>query len=291
MRERDAYTPAAVTACERALRTLVARIGQWGPHFIVFGGLAPRYLVQRVPSGLEPHIGTTDIDVVIGVVVVSEDIPLYSTLERQLSGAGFTPSRSRSDQPEYFRWQREVDGVGVTLEFFCAPEDTLPGRLRRRPHREAGRLSAFALRGAELAGRDCTAVRLEGDTLDGGGVRSVEVRVANLLPFLALKAFALDGRVKHKDAYDIVWTLNAFEQGPASAAAYAAGSPVATDPDVSAAIDLLQRHFETLESAGPSLYEHFMSEEGDDDGRRQELRRYAVETVRRFLTAWETAVR
>jgi len=224
--------------------------------------------------------------------MASEDIPLYSTLERQLSGAGFTPSRNRSDEPEYFRWQRDVDGVGVILEFFCAPEDTLPGRLRRRPHRQAGRrLSAFALRGAELAGRDCIAVRLEGDTLDGGGIRIVEVRVANLLPFLALKAFALDGRVKHKDAYDIVWTLNAFEQGPASAAAYAASSPVVTDPDVRAAIDLLRRHFQTLDSAGPSLYERFLSEDEDDDGRRQELRRYASETVRRFLAAWESEVR
>ncbi len=58
-------------------------------------------------------------------------------------------------------------------------------------------------------------VRLDGDTLDEGGIREgVEVKVASLLPFLVLKAFAIEERDKAKDSYDVVWILNAFKEGP-----------------------------------------------------------------------------
>jgi len=45
--------------------------------------------------------------------------------------------------------------------------------------------------------------------LDHGGIQeAVSVQVANLLPFLVLKAFAIDERDKMKDSYDVVWTLS-----------------------------------------------------------------------------------
>jgi hypothetical protein len=40
--------------------------------------------------------------------------------------------------------------------------------------------------------------------------------VSNLLPFVVLKAFAIDERNKSKDSYDLVWTLNAYKEGPSS---------------------------------------------------------------------------
>ena len=45
----DEYTPEALQACEKALRTIVSRVGAWGPRLILFGGLAPRYLVNAPP--------------------------------------------------------------------------------------------------------------------------------------------------------------------------------------------------------------------------------------------------
>ena len=41
----------------------------WGPRLILFGGLAPRYLVKSPPPELKEHTGTTDLDVVIGVEI------------------------------------------------------------------------------------------------------------------------------------------------------------------------------------------------------------------------------
>jgi hypothetical protein len=65
---------------------------------------------------------------------------------------------------------------------------------------------------------DYVTVTLAGELLDHGGIQEgIAVRVANLLPFLVLKAYALDERDKAKDSYDVVWILNAYKQGPRSA--------------------------------------------------------------------------
>lgn len=72
-------------------------------------------------------------------------------------------------------------------------------------------------RGAELAGFDHFEVTLHGELLDHGGIQeAVIARVGNLLPFVVLKAFAIDERNKSKDSYDVVWTLNAYREGPRS---------------------------------------------------------------------------
>jgi hypothetical protein len=87
------------------------------------------------------------------------------------------------------------------------------GRLGRgveEPHLRAGeRLAALRLRGADLVRQDCRTLVVEGDTLDHSGEVRVELRVANTLPFLVPKGFTTAGRVKDKDAYDVVRVINA----------------------------------------------------------------------------------
>ena len=65
----EQYTPEALAACEKALRTIIAKVGAWGPRLILFGGLAPRFLVTALPTGFQEHTGTTDLDVVIRVQI------------------------------------------------------------------------------------------------------------------------------------------------------------------------------------------------------------------------------
>lgn len=177
----------------------------------------------------------------------------------------------------------------VVLEFFCP---VVPGgeagRLRRNPGGDAGSsVSAIQLRGAELAGADCVEIDLSGDVLDGGGHRDVRVRVVNVLPFLVLKAFALETRDKEKDAYDIVWTLNAFgEAGPKSAAEAAAQSPIADSEEVEAALRLLDEHFAAADRKGPGNYARFFIGGRSDEDERLRLRRDARGTVQAFLARW-----
>jgi len=278
------YTPEALQACEKALRTIVSRIGAWGPRLVLFGGLAPRYIVDSPPSEVGEHTGTSDLDVVVGVEIEVDDEGVYTKLQQELKKTGFQESDDGS-----WAWERRVDGVRVVLEFFCPVEpDGEPGRLKRNPGGDAGsRISAIQLRGAEIAGADCRTVDLSGEVLDHGGHRTVSIRVVNILPFLVLKAFALETRDKEKDAYDIVWTLNAFgEAGPASAAEAAAESPVADWDEVAAALDVLEDQFGGPEAQGPRNYARFFLGPRDDDDRRMRLRRDAHGTVRTFLSRW-----
>jgi hypothetical protein len=274
-----------------ALRTVLTKIGPWGAQLVLIGGMAPKYLVGDVPADLPPHIGTTDLDVVVGVALETDEEAAYRTLQQNLIETGFSPSRyTDSDEEISFRWERRVDQVTVALEFFCPVGDGQHGRLRRNPGAGVGaRISAIRTRGAELAAADHVVVRLSGDTLDGGGIREgVEVKVANILPLLALKSFALQERDKDKDAYDIVWTLNAYPDGPRGVAVAARTSPLVGEAAVVEAIDLLRANFKTHEHSGPSKYARFEVGDTVDTDVRDRLRRYALGTVAQFLGAWDS---
>lgn len=279
----DDYTPEALAACEKALRTVVSRIGTWGPRLVLFGGLAPRYIVDSPPPEVGEHSGTTDLDVVVGLEFGVDGEGIYTKLQQELTKTGFGATRDGS-----WAWERRVDGVRVVLEFFCpvAPGGE-PGTLKKNPGGALGsRISAIQLRGAEIVGADYLAVDLSGEVLDHGGEREVTIRVANILPFIVLKAFALE-RDKEKDAYDIVWTLDAYgEKGPASAAEAAAESPVADLDTTAAALVLLEAAFTAPESQGPSNYARFFLGGRSDDETRMRYRRHAHGTVQAFLTAW-----
>lgn len=116
---RAEYTPQAVEVCEKALRTLLTKIGPWGTQLVLIGGMAPRYLVGSVPAELPPHVGTRDLDVVVGVALETDDEAAYRTLQKNLVESGFAPGRDPDSGNEMtFRWERRVDGVTVVLEFF-----------------------------------------------------------------------------------------------------------------------------------------------------------------------------
>jgi hypothetical protein len=67
---------------------------------------------------------------------------------------------------------------------------------------------AFNVRGAHLARDDFIEHEIESERLDEGGQSRVSVRVANVLPYTALKIFAFQERHENKDAYDLVFTLS-----------------------------------------------------------------------------------
>jgi hypothetical protein len=283
------YSPEALAACEKALRTILTKVGPWGSKLTLIGGMAPRYLVGDLPADIPEHIGTTDLDIVVGVTLLTEEEETYRTLQQNLKNAQFAPSRNPdTGQEETFRWERHVDGVRVQLEFFCPAGTGTPGQLLRNPGRNIGsRISAVRTRGAELAALDYVTVTLAGELLDHAGIQGgVSVRVANLLPFLVLKAFAVDERDKAKDSYDIVWILNAYKDGPRAAVDDIAKSPAISHADVPVALNHLRRHFRTPEHRGPSQYAIFELINEDEDERAR-LRRFAYGTVAEFLGRWD----
>jgi hypothetical protein len=277
-RERHSdYDEATTDRCERVLITLLGDLGPWRERLVLVGGLAPRYLIGQLPEGARPHVGTTDIDLVIGLALGDETTETYRTLQNNLERSGF------EQQEPSFRWERNVDGVRVVVEFLCETSEVEPGRIFRPREMAGSKLGAFNVRGAHLVRDDFIERELEGERLDGGGRSRVVVRVANVLPYTVLKILAFQDRHQNKDAYDLVFTLLNHEGGPRRAGRASAQSPVVGDPLVAEALKLLKERFRDAGQDGPSAYASFLST-SEDAEEKSRLRQEAVGTVREFFS-------
>jgi len=124
MQRNHDYDEQTTIRCERTLLTLLGDIGPWSERIYLAGGLAPRYLVGKLPLGVSPHIGTSDVDLVLGLAL--DDSPeTYKTLQSNLKESGFVQSELS------FQWKRLVDGETVLVEFLCDTDQVEPGRIYR----------------------------------------------------------------------------------------------------------------------------------------------------------------
>ncbi len=270
------YDSVTTARCERALVTLLGDLGPWRERVFLVGGLAPRYIVGALPEGVPAHIGTTDVDLVIGLALGDDTPETYRTLETNLKRAGLSAENS-------FRWTRLVDGISVQVEFLCETDEVEAGRIFKPRGESLGSgLGAFNVRGAQLAASDFTEHEVEAVRLDDGGLSTVTVQVCGLLPYVVLKTLAFQDRHDNKDAYDLVFCLLNFGDGPESAGIAAAGSPVISHPQVDDALALLGERFADADRDGPASYAAFLALPDDAESAAR-LRREAVAVVRGFL--------
>jgi predicted nucleotidyltransferase len=250
-RHHSDYDDITTARCERALVTLLGDIGPWSQRVYLAGGLAPRYIVGTLPEGARPHVGTTDVDLVIALALSDESPEAYRTLETNLRKAEFIDETS-------FRWHRAVDGVSVTVEFLCETDKVEPGRIFKPKQGTGSGLGAFNVPGAQLVARDFTEVTIEAERLDGGGRSTVTVRVAGILSYTVLKTLVFQDRHENKDAYDLVYCLLNFGDGPDDAGRHVKQSPIASDEQTVGALELLAERFASADHDGPSAYSAFL---------------------------------
>jgi predicted nucleotidyltransferase len=271
------YDEETTARCERALVTLLGDIGPWSKRVYLAGGLAPRYIVGSLPEGARPHVGTTDVDLVIGLAVEDESDEAYRTLENNLKKAGFKAQNS-------FRWSKDVQGATVIVEFLCETDQVEAGRIFKPKQGTGSGLGAFNVRGAQLVTGDYIEREIEADRLDDGGRSRVSVRVANILAYTVLKILAFQDRHENKDSYDLVYCLLNFGDGPEDAGRAAKQSAIYADAQLRDALRLLADRFASVENDGPHAYAGFLAEDGDADEAAR-FRQEAVAVVRTFLAA------
>lgn len=246
------YSSEATARCERTLCTLMRAIGQpWRRRVCLVGGLVPQYLVPQGGYRQPVHVGSTDVDVALRLAVDMGDSAAYRTLETNLKDAGFRRLDGSS-----WRWSVEVDGELVVLELLGDSEDVEPGvvfRPRVTPPAGTGGVSVLCVRGVELAFRDAVSIERDVELLDGASTR-VEFLVANLAPYLALKADAYLDRRKQKDAYDFIYVLRWWPDGPDGAAGAVAASPVGRERFVVQALSRVSSDFTEQTRAGAVDY-------------------------------------
>ena len=274
-RHSSEYDTATTIRCERTLVTLLGDLGAWGSRIVLIGGLAPRYIVGSLPEVVSAHVGSADVDLAISFAV-DDSAETYSTLQANLRNSGFVQC-----QPS-LQWARDVDGAKVKVEFICDTDKAEPGSIYKPKHGTGAKFAAFNVRGVNLISRDNIAVPVTADRLEGGGISTVELRVAGVLSFTALKTFAFQDRHHNKDAYDLVCTLRNHREGPRGAGETASQSPVRGAATVAEALTALERQFETADHEGPASYANFLADI-DNREEQQRLRNEALVTVQQFL--------
>ena len=252
------YSEQSTLRCERVLATVVRCIGApWRDRLCVVGGLVPRYLVPGAASSAATgHIGTTDIDVALSLAVGGADASAYATLEKNLKRAGLDRLESQS-----WRWTVKVDGLPIVVELLGddgAGEGGVLFRPKVKPPAGVGGLALLRVRGVELANADSIRVSREVRLIDGA-LAVVEFKVANICPYLALKADVYLDRREPKDVYDLLYVVRRCSGGPAGAAESVAASPVASDPFVSQALSRLDADFQSVDHTGPRDYATFVA--------------------------------
>lgn len=283
MRASD-YDEYTTGLCERAQLVLLKCAGPWNQRIFLAGGLVPRYLIKDLPEYAPPHVGTMDVDLVVGIAIASDEAEPYDTLLKNIKAVGFRLFEDEDGGTCSFRWCVDIDGKTVIVEFLTEKGEE-PGSIVRPREHTGAKLGAFETRGANLVARDYIECEIRGRLLDGNESFAT-IRVANLVPFITLKTLAMHDRglKKPKDAYDIVFVLRNWPGGPALAASAALESPVYNEDLVRESLDLLARHFEHTDMDGPGNYSKFLLDD-DDDEEEARLRNEAVAAVKEFIAA------
>jgi hypothetical protein len=292
-KHQGGYTALHAELCERTLVTLLRGLGPWKAGVYLAGGLVPRYLIPRASAGRSdppPHAGTTDVDLVLDLSVLAT-IEAYRRLEQNLRALGFERGSNDEGRVQHFSWRKPIGGgVTVVVDLLCEADLGKGGEVTELPGER--RLSALKIPGAHLVVADHVEIALTATLLDDRGVATETVRVANIVPFVVLKALAYEDRFEEKDAYDLAYCLMHYGRGPEDVAAQFADrlGRWPDEPLLPRALEILRARFASDERTpgarkdGPISYARFLADPGrrDLDARH---RQDAVAVAELFLRA------
>jgi hypothetical protein len=258
-------------------------IGFAGDGLTIIGGLVPTLLVPVIdPAFGQPHVGTRDIDLCLSIALIEDGAHGYERMETQLRQAGFKPGSST------FRWTHPS---GTEVEFFCPAGQGRPaGRMHRPPagpgkQTFGARLTALALNSGELLTADRHLRRRTVELPGEGGLIEFDFPVTGPAGFISAKVAALAGRDKAKDAYDLVWLLDAWPGGPEAVATEIAQGVAATLPGaVSRIREQLTTAFASEDHHGPRAHARFVAADQPPDERIAHAF-HAYGAVQAFLAA------
>lgn len=181
-------------------------LGTYRDRFVVIGGSVPWLLF---PNAMPAHVGTLDIDLSLDAEALGDGE--YRNMIELLEAAGY--QRAAQDM-RWFQLRRAVElqghaPVAVIIDLLM-PRDA---KFRRN---KPPLLANFAVQKADGAGvalQSFVRHRVSG-TMPDGRPNTVELRVASIPALLVMKGYALAGRDKQKDSYDIYFSVREFEGGP-----------------------------------------------------------------------------
>jgi hypothetical protein len=243
----DDRTTAAVKA---VLVEMGQILGSFKGKFAIIGGAVPWLLLENQDM---PHVGTIDVDVGLDAKALGDGE--YAMLIEELLGHGY----SQGVDLRRFQLVREVPArdaggpIKVVVDFLMPRDSNL---VRNDPPL----ISNFAVQkadGADLATRFYQMVAISGP-MPGGGTNRVEIAVCSIPALLAMKGYAVNGRYKQKDAYDIYYCVRNYVGGPEALAQ--ACRPLLAHASAVAGYMFILDKFDAVDGFGPTCVRRFVEE-------------------------------
>jgi hypothetical protein len=270
MVSRKDYNAQLVEAARSVLIELTHLLAEYRDEIVLIGGWVP---ALSFPGGAEAHVGSVDVDLALDHRTLSEEG--YKTIAELVASRGY----KQGGQPFIFFRTVDMDGTPIEVEVdLLAGEYEGTGKAHRTQPIQGVR--ARKARGCDLAFESPATIEVAG-TLPGGGKDSVDVRVAAIVPFIIMKAMAMNTRLKEKDAWDIDFCLSRFPGGTESLADDF--KPYRDQGLVKEGLQILAKKFESVEHVGPRHVADF--DEIADPDERANRQRAAYERVQALLIA------
>jgi hypothetical protein len=275
-RTSQQYDDRSSQAVKKVLLELGQILGDYWDSLVLVGGAVPWLLLQDAE---EAHVGTVDVDLVLNPQKLQQEAR-YAALVQLLEQAGY---------------QRQAEGIGTfQLRKHIDVDDNQPVTVMLdllKPNKPKTKKNRPALipdfrvqdiEGAELAFENPTRLRLEG-TMPDGRNNSVELPVINLPNFLVMKGFALGGRDKPKDAYDIYYVVRYFPNGIEALAALC--QPLLGNPTATKGWQIIAEKFAQPNGYGAQSVAFFLSNGSAQTAELAQIQRDAFEQVQAWLRA------
>lgn len=263
------YEQPLTEAANRVLIEIAHILHAYEEEFVVVGGLVPSLITTE---NNELHIGSIDVDIALDQNISDSG---YQSIQELLISHGY----QQEEQPFTYSRNVEINNRSIKVKVdFLAGEYGGTGKKHR--HQRVQDMRPRKARGCDLAFIDPSIVEIEGELPDGG-LDQATLRVASIVPFLIMKAQALKGRIKEKDAYDIYYCLrfypgghqalvNAFHQFPPSSL-------------VREGLQILMERYASLEHIGPVFTANFYG--AIDPEEKAMIKRDAFERMEALLKA------
>lgn len=268
----EGYDAGQTERVEQVLLEIWSHLGEYRKHFVLVGGLAPRYLIPQNQPGIPKHCGTLDVDLAVSLAVA--DVRAYASIRARLERMGFEPGINARGNEQRHSFMMSAEGGPVVVDFLTTMYDGPPEVVRA----VESQLSAVQVEGLGLALIEPVKVSITGKTMTGGIVTET-LQVCRPVPFVVLKALAFENRREGKDVHGLVYVLQHATGGVTGVASTVRDSEREA-ASFARAFDSLRRNFDSPAHDGPVRYAQFLG--GSPDGAAQ-----AFAAVREFIQTVE----
>lgn len=235
-----------ISASRAVLIEVVNVLGAFRDRLVIVGGWVPELLYPN-----QGHMGSLDVDLAVslGPPVASA----YESILKHMTDAGYTHQTGPT------RFVKVVSGASEPVKV-----DLISGQYQtgeKSASIQIDELSISSLRGIDLALEACTEIEISGMMPDGTQ-NVVRARIVRPEAYILIKAFALEERVKHKDAYDVSFILKKYQPSLESLAEQI--RPLLNNGLAFDGYQILRAKFASVESVGPVWAARVAQEQGED---------------------------